>query len=577
MKKESPAVFFDRKYVVYAFLVLVPFLLYAKSLWYGFSPMDEQWLIVKNTAYLEKWQSVPMSFLFPTGNIYYRPLFNILLIINYHIGGANPFIYHLSGLLLHIACVLLLYRFLLNCNAEKRLAFCLSLLFAIHPVLLHAVVWIPGSNDLVLCAMTLSSLLFLQHYISEKKKGYLALHLLFFAATLATKENAIVLPFVFTIMYILQQPAYKKKELALLMAWWFIIGILWLVMRNEVVNTPMPKGNGLLQTMKQFIMGMLIFTGKTIFPVQQSVFPTLKNSSVIPGIVTTALLTLAYFKLGVRNKSLALTGLALYLALLVLPVWFGASNTSGEHYEHRIYTPLVGLLLFVSQLNIKPGKTVTAIMAGIAILFAVKTFVRMEIYKDEFSFADLAIEEAPDYYLFHMQKADLLFKKQRYEEAIGCYTKAIALRPNYSNLYNNRGHIYAGLKKYKEAIADFSSSINITADNEDAYLNRCIAYANSNDLDHAVEDLVILKKQYPNSIPPGVDRNIIKRWALAHLEDMTAQISNDPENAGLYAERARLYFGSGQKDKALADQQKACSLDPGNEQYKADLEKLKRK
>lgn len=577
MEKTGISRFLDQSSVVYTLLVLVPFLLYAKSLWFGFSSMDEQWLIIKNTAYLEKWKSVPMSFLFPTGNIYYRPLFTILLIINYHIGELNPFIYHFSAILLHITCVLLLYRFLLNFNVNKITAFWLSLLFAIHPVFLHAVVWIPGSNDLVLCTMTLSSLLFLQHYIKEKKNRHLILHLLFFAGTLATKENAVVLPLVFIVTYILHQPAYHKKDLAKLSLWWLIIGITWAVIRHEVVQTSMPGGNSFLQTCKDFIMGLLVFIGKTIFPVQQSIFPTLENSSVIPGIITTALFMIAYFKFGVRNKAIALTGLVLFFAMLVLPVWFGAANTSGEHYEHRIYTPMAGLLLFVSQLNIKTGKITGALLACLLTLFTIKTFIRMDVYKNEMIFTDLGIKEAPDYYLFHVQKADMLFKLNKYEEAVNCYTKAIALRPNYINFYNNRGHIYAAMKKYKEAIDDFSTSISISTDNQDAYLNRCIAYANSNELDKAVEDLVVLRKNYPGSISPSVDRNIVKRWALAHLQIMNEQIQHDPDNSSLYAERARLYFGAGQKDKALEDQQKACSLDPGNEHYKADLEKLKRK
>jgi tetratricopeptide (TPR) repeat protein len=572
MKKESALGFFDQPYKVYVLLIGIPVLLYFKSLWFGFSPMDEQWLIVKNTAYLEKWQSVPMSFLFPTGNIYYRPLFMILLVFDYHMGGLNPFVYHLSGLVLHITSVLLLYRFLLNFNTAKNTAFFLSLLFGLHPALLHAVVWIPGSNDLMLCAVTLASLLCLQNYMKEKRTAYLVLHLLFFAATLATKENAIVLPLVFIAIYTMQ-PVVRKKDVLMLIASWFIVGTIWYIMRNEVVNTAMPKGKGLLETGLHFIMGMLIFLGKAIFPVQQSVFPTLKNSSVIPGVITATLLAVAYFKIGVKNKQLALTGLGIFFILLALPVWFGAANTSGEHYEQRIYPSMIGLFLFVSQLNISPTKAMAGAAICTCMLYVGKTLIRMDIYKDEMSFVDVGIKEAPDYYLFHVQKADLLFKLQNYEGAVSCYTKAIALRPNYINFYNNRGHIYAAMKKPKEAIADFSSSIAISA-NQEAYLNRCISYSNINDLDNAVKDLLVLKKSYPGTVSPDIERNIIKRWSLRALDKMNRQLATEPENAELYVARAKLYAGSGQREKALADIQKACSLQPENQLYSKFLEEL---
>lgn len=572
MKKENTFDFFDQPYKVYVLLIGIPVLLYLKSLWFGFSPLDEQWMILKNGPFLEKWKSVSDAFTIPTAGIYYRPLFTILLITDYHLGQLSPLIYHFSCLLLHLINVILLHRFLLNFETDKRTAFMLALIFSAHPVLLHSIAWIPGSNDLILGATTLSALICFQKYMKEKKRKFLILHVAFFIAALFTKENAIVLPLIFAAMYSIQKPL-NKKELWRLGSIWLALTVAWFVLRKTMVDIYPSQGAELFFTIKQFVTGMIVFIGKAVLPIQQSVFPTLKYTSVIPGIIATGLLVLSWFKPGIKNKGYAQLGLIIFFSLLIIPVWFGASNTSGEHYEHRVYTSMAGLMLFVSQLDFKSTKKLSYALMVICVLYGAKTFVRMDVYKDRSTFLEAGLKEAPDYYLFYMQKADLLFEKNQYDDAVNNYTKAIALRPDFVDSYNNRGHIYAAMKKYKEAISDFSGSIAIKP-NQEAYLNRCISYSNINDLDNAVKDLLVLKKSYPGTVSPDIERNIIKRWSLRALDKMNRQLATEPENAELYVARAKLYAGSGQREKALSDMQKACSLQPENQLYQKFLEEL---
>src|SRR5688572_26165084 len=86
---------------VYLTLFTVAFLLFSKSLFYGFSPMDENWLITGNTLFLSDWSNLVNSFKLNLQNIYFRPLLMDTFLINYKLAGLDPFIYHLSNILFH--------------------------------------------------------------------------------------------------------------------------------------------------------------------------------------------------------------------------------------------------------------------------------------------------------------------------------------------------------------------------------------------------------------------------------------------------------------------------------------------
>jgi hypothetical protein len=197
MMKNTQASFFENKTITFLILLLPAALVYAKSLAFDFTSMDEQWMIVKDADFLSKWKNIKVTFQQPTAEVYYRPLFMISLITDFHLAKLSPFIYHFTNLCLHLFCVALLYQFLVLIKADKKAALLFSVLFSVHPVLLHAVAWIPGRNDLMLGVFTLLAFIYLLKYLSELKAKFLILHLLFFICALFTKENAIVLPFIF--------------------------------------------------------------------------------------------------------------------------------------------------------------------------------------------------------------------------------------------------------------------------------------------------------------------------------------------------------------------------------------------
>ena len=561
-------------YTVYGSLGILLIFIYGKSLFFGFSPMDEQWLIVKNASSLASTKSIIDAFTKPTLGIYYRPFFLVSFILDYRIGHLSPFYYHLSNLIYHFIFCCLLFKFLMLFYIPKQTAFIFSLIFIFHPLLLHSVALIPGRNDLLFGIFSLSSIIYLIHYLRNNKFYFLIFHFLFFICALLTKENAITLPFIFIFLYYISAKS-SKKQLLVFVLFWIIISVSWFILRKNIVSViPLFSTNWLL-IFKNFTLANFVFLGKVLFPFNLSVFPTLQNSTPFYGIFSLLLLVFVWFYIGVKSKSVAVFGLFIYFILLAIPTWFGSVNSAGEHLESRMYTSLIGIILFVSQLKINwQSKKVIYILGLIIIVLGIKTFVRMNIYKSEISFTEAGLKDAPEYYLFQVQKADYEYANKNFIGAITFYNKAIELRPNRAEIYNSRANAYVAINNNAEAIKDFNTSLKLEGFHEVIVINRCLSYFVLGDLDNAMADLITIKKCCPNVIPPNLEKDLTEKWIQKELNKLNVLIASDPNNALNYFNRAKRFLNVNLFNEAKKDMETACKLSPNNTEYKTILRQM---
>jgi len=495
--------------------LLVPsFVLFVKTLSFDFTSFDEQWLIFQNAPFIAKWSSIIDAFTKPMTASYYRPFLVLSFIVDYHLGKLSPTIYHFTNLCLHLASVYLLFSFLLSCNIDKKTAFLSSLLFSVHPLILHATVWVPGRNDLILCVFSLLSLIHLNNFITRNNIKFFALHVLFFCCSLFTKENAVALPVIFLFLYI-TRPHSKNKIFYLCLFAWIVLSVLFLQMRNHVI--PISTFNISAKGVKDFFLAFIQFIGKTMLPFNQSILPKTNTLSVFIGLGSMAMLIFLAAKFGFKDKKLALLGLFIFVALLIIPVWFGAFKSSGEHYEHRAYTSLAGFMLFLSQLKFDiESRRFQSIFLGIFCVFFIKSFTRTNIYRNPSTYIDRGLKERPDFYLFYHQKSQNLYKAGKYIETLPLLAKAIALRPDKAELYGNRSSSEFMLGMYQEAIDDLNMAISKSDFRIEYYLNRCMVYNKIGDIENALKDYAILKQYYGDKIPASLQKSLNEKWETSN-------------------------------------------------------------
>lgn len=149
-------------------LVAAPLLVYLPSvLRNGFVSIDDGLLITANAAV----QSLSPWTLWTIFTSYdpelYIPLTLFTYQIEWAIVGAQPILFHLSSLLLHVGSGVFLFLLLRKIFGTEYIAFFGALLFLLHPVHSEAVAWAAARKDVLSAFFFFASLYFYEHSRGE--------------------------------------------------------------------------------------------------------------------------------------------------------------------------------------------------------------------------------------------------------------------------------------------------------------------------------------------------------------------------------------------------------------------------
>lgn len=147
-------------------------IVYGQTISFDFVHLDDTKIIVDNHDKISKLSNIPDAFVtqygFDQGSPYYRPIILISFIIDSQFSGISPVFYHISNIIFHYLTVYFLFLLFVELKISKQIAFILSLIFAVHPVLTNAVVWIAGRNDLLACLFSVLSFLYFIKYTANR-------------------------------------------------------------------------------------------------------------------------------------------------------------------------------------------------------------------------------------------------------------------------------------------------------------------------------------------------------------------------------------------------------------------------
>ena len=124
----------------------------------------------------------------------YQPLTVLSLALDYRLFGSASSGFHVTNLLFHVLCALLVYTILLRLEASPLSALFAALLWAVHPVQVESVAWISERKNLLSTLLLLGGF---RAYLSFSDRPgpviYLAVLSLYLSAMLG-KMTAMVLP-----------------------------------------------------------------------------------------------------------------------------------------------------------------------------------------------------------------------------------------------------------------------------------------------------------------------------------------------------------------------------------------------
>lgn len=402
-KNKSAATATFRLPVPWFWLGLIVLLLYAPSLNNGMTELDDSIFINENHDYNMDLSNLGHSFergvFSEDKDTYYRPLLLDSFIINTQFSHDQLKPYHFFNVLLHLIAVILLYYLLVRLQFDKSRSFLLTLIFAVHPVLTQAVSWIPGRNDSLLAIFAFGWMITTLQYLRNRKWVPMVASVILLLCALFTKESAVFIPVAFFfVLWMMQKIQLKERGNYLIYASWLLCYILWWVVRAQasIVSEGISAGD-MLHNFMERVPALIQYFGKTILPFNLSVFPMMRDTSYMYGIIAIVLVAGLIWWGPVKNRKMIIAGFGWFLIML-LPVVILPGALNEQDFEHRLYLPLFGILLVLSEtpLFTRAKPAFSAVITGvIAIVFMVINVSHQKEFKDPVTFWEAAVKSSP--------------------------------------------------------------------------------------------------------------------------------------------------------------------------------------
>ncbi len=465
---------------------------YGPTLEYGFV-WDDHVLIEHNEKVREAahWESFFLESFWRIGEhsddpsrSFYRPLVSFSYAVDYAAWGLNPAGYHLTNILLHLACCLLVYLLGLRLGLRPALALLAGLLFALHPSHVENVAWISGRTD-VICGLFyfLAFYAFLAWQDRPARRDLPLLVLLLFALACLSKEMAITLPILIAVYGVAVVPRGRRRPAVALVLGLVLIAVAYLGLRFLVLGRltgPSWYGDSVLKAWSVVMVSAkyLALLANVVLPdphhaegLVRSAWQPL-NFLYLAADAGVAALVVACFRHGWRQVAfwLAWTGLTL------LPVLNLGTFGDILYADRFLYIPSLGLALGLPLLGaailrelgpryrlLKPALVASAVMYGLALFLTLA--VTRGWWRDDVTLFGRAARTSPQSSYIWFNYGLGLANVGLHAEALQAYGQAMCLQPKDSRTYIYVGYSLEQLGRYREALTALNRAQALGAGN----------------------------------------------------------------------------------------------------------------
>lgn len=532
-----------RPYIIIFFLVSV---ILAFSLSYDFLYLDDRPLIVNAGEQDFSLSEIRQIFSTPLGKphdsvddsqwyIYYRPLLNVLYLVNKKVWGCNPVGFHLTNMLFHLLSSFLVYQIgLILFNRDRVVALFAAALFAVHPVHNEVLSRVAMNENLFGFFMIAS----IAAYLYDRRH----LSLIAFGLALLSKESAVMLPFVVLILE--NTRSGIRKSLVHVVPYAAVLGLYLLVhtvvlgffdMSQYSIPTSvklLTSGSALADYLRLIVIPYPLVA---LYPPR--LYTTIRDPHVLASIAIIGGALFLLWKVR-RDRTLAplLIGGLLFLSLSVMKandmVW-GSGMDMIYIADRQLYVPIALFSLFLSGFAINRssaiGRQHAVFGASLVIVsFTLILLLSMGMWKNDQSLGSQVVHDSPDSGMAHLYRGSELMEHRSFDAALVEFEAAFhpnplyhqmadaenidpkqgnvnwealrTYRSNYAIVHFLIGQVYLEQGRYDEAIKKFTIVLKIQPQNTEARYYRAKSYLQSGHLDLARNDYLILlnyiKKNY---------------------------------------------------------------------------------
>ncbi len=520
---------------IYSIIILVALIIYGNSVTYQYTYSDDTQLLVVNQEFLSNFANFPKLFTtdvfisITNPQVFYRPFLNFLFMLELQVSKDSPAIFHVTNILLHIACSLLLFVVLKQLNVSKPIAGMAAVLFCAHPLNASAVVWIPGRNDTLLTLLVLASFLMFLRALDTKRLLPLIGHFVLLFLALLTKESALMLPIMCaTYVFIVRRERIPRATTVSVSIAYAILLALWVCLRSMVTRT-FEVHQSIVSLVVSWLNNspaFILYIGKALFPFNLSIYPNLADHSLIPGVISILLFVAAFFLRRPSSMRQMCWGLGWFFLFLAPTFMSGII-----FHEHRAYSAFIGLFIAVTQLPLIQSIDFSKyrhLLAFLALItaFSVLAMVHSEKFRDRTAYATTAYLKDPSIDASYTSLAGLFLDEGNDDSAERVLRAAIARDSSMKVIHRMLGDVFANRRQYALAAREYETSIRLDPLQLYNYINYGKMCLSAGRLDDAA-------RLWKRSVMISPDFLL----GYYYLANFYVHARNDPDSAMMYAKQ----------------------------------------
>jgi Flp pilus assembly protein TadD len=443
---------------------------------------------------------------------FFRPLVSASYAVDYAVWGLRPFGFHLTNVLLHFLCCVLVWRIARDYRLGPAYALLGALAFAAHPVHVESVAWISGRTDLMCALGVLAAFLAYRRGAAPGgRRSYRVASWVLFLFALFCKEMAATLPLL-VLCDRWRAGSSPKAALRATVPFWIVFAVYW-VARIRVLGDPAAPVYelGPAAWLATALFAAARYLTLLILPVGLDAhYPYRPLDSPATPLALVALVMLATTAAGTwllwRRSRTAVFWVAWIFVGLAPVMTFGRFGDV-ILADRFLYLPSVGFCVLVAmaaRFAIEPVRARRAWIAALAAValvcpLAVASRERSRVWKDDATlFADM-LETSPDSALVRNNYGLALYHGGQVDAAIEEFTTAVALTPGYAMAHNNLGAALERRERLREAMWHYRRAVELAPGSMQPERNLAHLLVRTGSVEEGARRLDRLLERYPSS------------------------------------------------------------------------------
>lgn len=475
----------QRAYIVAALLAALTLIAFWQVLKCQFVNFDDDHYVLNNPHVLSGLTIANIKWAFTTlYESFWMPTIWLSFMLDQQMYGLNPFGYHLTNLLFHIANVVLLFLVLRRMTKSTWRSALVAALFAVHPLHVESVAWVTERKDLVSTLFYILTMGAYALYAERPDRKRYSLVVLMLALGLMSKTTLVTLPFVLLLLDywplrrfahdsgkradagVMRRLILEKAPLALL-----CIGATAVSFLAQRASNAVSSFDAFSMTIrvKNAFVSYVEYIAKMLWPAKLAVFyphplNTLPMWQVVGSGILLACITVLVLAARRSRPHLAV-GWLWYLGTLIPMI--GLVQLGWQSMADRYtYVPLTGLFIAIVWSIPEPftqvRRVAVATISGIVLtVLTALTWVQAGCWHDSFALFSHALAVTQRNFVAHNNLGTALAEEKRYGEAVDHFQEAVRIFPGYAYAYNNLGNSLLSLGRRDEAIKAYSEAVHI--------------------------------------------------------------------------------------------------------------------